>query len=265
MQQWQQSTPVTGRCVVTGADSSCAWLLEWWYDNLKLHNPDVHVMFANFGSLPTSHRNWCERRGPLVNIDGQVKCNWFKKPSAILHCPYSHIIWLDLDCEVKAPIDPIFEYSERGLAGALDPYTPFCSKSAINSGVIGVRHGNPIIAEWADRCEKMEDKYRGDQEVLASITNDKPDVLSIMPSMYNHLRLAGYNSKAVVMHWTGAPGKRHIQRSIQLRDPYHIPRQSYVQPTMKARLRAKQESRVLQPLVGLKKNGIRKPLRPKSG
>lgn len=216
---------VSGRAVVTGFDSGHEWMLKWWHGHYKKHN-DYPVYFADFGMSPTC-QSWCRDNGTLLDLRFQCgKANWFKKPFAMLACQHDEIMWIDLDCEVRLAISPLFEYASKGLAVTLDPHNKWVkSKDVVASGVVAAKHGDPIVQQWALGCANTS--LRGDQEVLNQIIQQQRDKVAIMPREYQWLRLDGDNPKATIMHWTGPAGKSQIKK--QITPPVQTP-QTTVRP-----------------------------------
>lgn len=186
-------------------------MLEWWWENYSKHN-DLPVAFANFG-MSRKAINFCQSRGILINLTQKTgKRNWFKKPFAMLGCPFNKVAWLDLDCEIRGKINPLFEYAKKGrIAVTLDPHNPWVkTRNCVASGIVVAEHGNTLIERWATSCLRPN-RLRGDQEVLNSLIHDDRNKIAIMPPEYQWLRLDGDNPRALIMHWTGAKGKNIIR------------------------------------------------------
>lgn len=203
------TTPSAHQGVVTGCDISFEWMLEWWYRNYSRHNK-YPICFADFG-MSRRQAAWCAERGTVLDLRFPSRHTWFKKPFAILSCPFERIVWMDIDCEVRKDIGQIFEYAGRGIAVTLDPHNHWVkSDQVIASGVVGVSWGNETMVDWAKAC--LHTPLRGDQEVLNSITDNRRGERIIMPPEYQWLRLDGDNRNAYIMHWTGSKGKEVIKR-----------------------------------------------------
>lgn len=209
--KWIKSDPIDGFCVITGCDSSHEWMLQWWFEKYKKHNK-YPVLFADFGMTDAAHR-WCAAHGAVVKIDANVK-HWFKKPLAILASTHKSCVWVDIDCEIRGDIGRIADFVESGVAVTLDPHTPFCpNTNPVASGVVGSKHGDVLIQEWADLCVSST-VLRGDQEALNHIIANDRSRLKIMPPEWQWLRLDGDDPRAIIMHWTGQTGKSIIRRMI---------------------------------------------------
>ena len=114
------------RGVLTGCDTTCEWMLKWWWNNYKRNNK-YPVAFADFGMSDTA-RAFCDKIGTVVDITRSVKKNWFKKPFAMLASPFKKVIWIDMDCDVRKDLVTLFNYIDDKVAVTKDPYTPFCRK-----------------------------------------------------------------------------------------------------------------------------------------
>ena len=198
--------------IVVGADAQYEWMLPWWIKHYSKHN-EYPICFADFG-MTSLVRKFCAINGILIDLTYKASKNWFKKPAAMLACGFGRMIWVDLDCEVRGSLAPILEYASRGLAITLDPYNRWCkNQGVIASGVVGATKDNDLLKLWADKC--LSTKLRGDQEVLNSITNATDPRVVVMPREYQWLRLDGDNKNAIIMHWTGPIGKKHILTHIK--------------------------------------------------
>lgn len=202
-----------GMGVVTGSDTNGEWMLPWWLTSFRKHN-SYPVCFADFGMSDTSKR-WCSENGKILDLTWQFsppRLNWFKKSYAILACPFDTIVWIDSDCEVLGNINDIFNYANQGLAVTIDKHNRWVKhKNGVQSGVVGVKHGNDIITKWADACATTS--QRGDQECLNNdILKDNRNGVIIMPQKYQHLRLDGPSQPdTIIYHFTGPAGKKIIK------------------------------------------------------
>jgi hypothetical protein len=214
--KWGQKI-VGPRCVVTGCDATHEWMLSWWWKHYNKTN-SYPVVFADFG-MTQQARKWCRERGTLLTLSQKYKRNWFKKPRAILESPYKIVIWVDLDCEVRKDLNPLFLHADKGIGVTKDPYTPFCKKhvkmgKAVATGVVVARHGHPLIVKWANIVDAKHQSMRGDQEAFNSMLHKIKDQLSIMPPDHQWLRRDGDNKDAIIMHWTGPRGKNYIKKKL---------------------------------------------------
>jgi hypothetical protein len=264
---WVQADPDLPDCVLIGCDSVTAWMLSWWWGNYSRHNT-LPVIFADFG-MGHVDRAWCSAHGQVIDIPGKFRCNWFKKPIAIMNCRNPRILWVDTDCEIRGDLRPALEYasSPQGFSGAIDPYTLHQQRPTINTGVLAVAQGSEFVSQWATKCVLNCNDFRGDQEVLATLIDENNSQVNILPSTYNWLRLAGVDdgSKAVIMHWTGNLGKNHIHRVISPQ-PVNPSNRPVSKPNPRAILvPPKIIPKVTKPknlisLLSLKRQGIRRPL-----
>ena len=223
--------------VVVGCDQNQEWLLSWWWENYIQEN-SLPVAFADFGMSPEA-RSWCEERG-FVYAVGEKKvplkeeiepslvqfweenrsCEavkarsvWFKKPFALLHCPFEIGLWLDLDCEVLGPLEPIFEYIEPSSGIALAPLAEKWQKKAqdegiclpgevmYNSGVIAFHCHAPVLKKWAEESFHHNHLFFGDQDVLSRVIFKEGYKVGELPDVYNWMMGAGIHLGAVIVHW----------------------------------------------------------------
>lgn len=209
---------IKGDGVVVGCDVKQEWMLEWWWKHYSKYN-DYPVTFANFG-MSNKKIDWCSSRGVVIDLSFNINKTWFKKPLAILNTLYNRCIWIDLDCEIRDDISKLFEHAESGIGVTIDPHTAVCkNENPVASGVIVVKHGNPVIVEWAKKCLHLNG-YIGDQDVFNDIIKDNRELLSIMPPEYQWLRLDGDKPNVIMMHWTGPRGKDKIRADLGLPSKY---------------------------------------------
>jgi hypothetical protein len=219
--------------VVVASDARLEWLIPWWWERYSRYNA-YPVAFVDYG-MSEEMRKWCAERGEVVPLslpdlfsagnallkllllDKDVdeewffsRNAWFKKPFACLHSPFKKSVWIDLDCEMKGSIEPLFAMR---LALALDHYADAPYYPVYNSGVIAFEHGVSLFEEWADLCVRENHTFPGDQEVLSWLIEQKKCIVE-MPAIYNWSRLSHENPQAVIVHWHGPVGKEHIIKEL---------------------------------------------------
>lgn len=241
------------RGVVVGVIPEQVWMLEWWLANFRKHNPDLPVAFADFG-LNEKWAGWCKEHGLHFKPEApQGVGAWFRKPFALLQAPFEHVIWLDLDCEVRAPMDHFFAHLEAGkliLAGRgvmSVPYgtaqdhgwfmmMPRGEADAVNAvvactGFVGASRGNPIIEEWAlAHVPPTEFNYRGDHESLAVVASRRqPPRHALTADEFTLIRYPGSETPGI-MHWAGLWGKETLRIRMEDRPPVrgHVDEREYM-------------------------------------
>ena len=224
------------RGIVAASDLTQEWILPWWWDNYRKHN-SYPVAFVDLG-MSFEMKAWCKKRGELIPLrvvdfaSGKEEIDpplakqwkedhgtffwdyrnaWFKKPLACLKSPFQKTIWIDIDCEIRGALQPLFKY--EGLAMAKDWNN--ASKEVYNSGVIVFDQGSlPLIQEWADGCFKDHASFPGDQDILSDIIAKKGVRIGQIPDEYNWSRCREVNPDAIINHWHGPIGKfiiRHLR------------------------------------------------------
>ena len=216
------------RGVICGADQRAEWLLEFWWTCYQVHNR-WPVTFFDFG-MSEKGRRWCEERGDLVHIASvlppqqeevedsrkiawekaygksiwQARPAWFLKPFACALTPYQRTLWLDLDCEVVDPLDPLFDLSDEvGLV---------CEKEALyNSGVFLFSKGSPLIERWKELSKTHATRFSGDQELLSYLIRDEGFSVTSLDAAWNHRMSEGFSLSAHIYHWVGEWGKAYIR------------------------------------------------------
>jgi hypothetical protein len=224
---WTEEEPSTDRGVVVGLDESQEWLLDWWWSNYVRHNA-LPVHFVDFG-LSARARTCCAARGTLSEPVPLDCYGWFKKPLALLRSPFRKALWLDMDCEVRGPLDPLFGFcGDNSIGLTLDRGSPQQYREAMpqdapifNSGLVAFNHGDPAIPQWASMTMALRSDcpgdarfgQPGDQETLAlALRRYAQGRVRRIPKELMRLRLSDGDGPALVMHWTGPVGKDHIRR-----------------------------------------------------
>jgi hypothetical protein len=133
----------------------------------------------------------------------------------MLECIYEYVCWLDIDCEVVAPCEEIFDFpTTKKMAMTKDVIRDNLWATGVN-----VVKGKPdILYKWADVCETNSSGIRGDQECLAMLIGKSDEEIIEMPQEYQWLRLTlaqGIDSpNKKIIHWTGPVGKQHIREDL---------------------------------------------------
>ncbi len=244
MLNWRVSDLRNEDGVLIGSDLTQEWLLPWWWKRYEKTNHHS-VAFIDFG-MSFEKKNWCRERGELIplrllddyvlpkeKMDPQVIAHledefgkqfwisrsiWFKKPFGFLQTPFRRTVWIDLDCEIRGSIAPLFEYAnlEPGLAMILDPCDSLADYSypIYNSGVVPFCRGIPLIIDWAIECIKKNGKFRGDQEILSSLIAKRKIRMNVLPPKFNWSRVQKESDEAIIYHWHGIYGKYVIRNQM---------------------------------------------------
>ena len=210
---------------LTGADHNLQDLIPWWVECVRTHNPDIHITIADFG-LTDSAKDWVKQNANHVIVyERHPELAWFYKPQAMVDSPYEYTCWLDLDCEVLAPIPEIFDFpTENTMALTHDVVrgNPDHDRGIFWWAVgVNVVKGKPqILKDWARNTTNNKD-LRGDQEVLHKMIQVDPkynEQIIKMPLEYQWLRIDLLNVKdspnKKIVHWTGPAGKKHIRENL---------------------------------------------------
>jgi hypothetical protein len=237
------SKPLVSCGVLCGADRSIEWMLPWWWSRYREHN-DFPVAFCDFG-MSCEAKKWCCQRGELLEIafDPQVvtpreqiapeladaweamygksiweaRKAWFQKPFAFLATPYQRTIWIDLDCEILAPLEELFKYchpvSELGIVREFrDAHLPrFHLESRYNSGVVVFEQGAKLIHTWAQAALVDNHRFWGDDPLLSHLINASQVDVAEIPEMWNWRISQGFSIAIAILHWTGVGGKGLIR------------------------------------------------------
>lgn len=210
--------------IIVGADAHLEWMLPWWWKNYSRYN-SFPVAFADFG-LSASLLNWCKERGYIISIPEislssnknleweriygpsvwNARKPWFKKPLALLSSPFDIGLWIDIDCEVCAPLNPFL----KDFKGS--PFAVAREKQGAlyNSGVILFQKEATILHEWRKLCLEQNGRFLGDQDALNEIL--KMHAFEELPPHCNWMMSQGFDPFIAIAHWAGGWGKEYIKK-----------------------------------------------------
>ncbi len=234
------------RGILTGCDSRQEWLLPWWWRHYQATNT-LPVTLFDFG-LTTSARSWCERRMEvgsfpppyslfkpkealdpalpwLRRVPGYVwsmRPIWFTKAFCLEQAPYTHNLWLDIDCEVKADLAPLFSNNLRhrsfGLTRDAARYEQaFHQTGALRPRVVGYQAGvllfhcrSSLVNAWIRRCYHACNREFSEQSALSHLLHQTAHPFALLPKEANWLFPDTAPSTALVVHHSGAFAKRRL-------------------------------------------------------
>tara|TARA_Y100001963_G_scaffold158878_2_gene260166 strand:- start:51 stop:740 length:690 start_codon:yes stop_codon:yes gene_type:complete len=206
---------------LTGCDYRTEWMLPWFIDNFRLYNPEVPLVFANFGVSKKTYKYIKNESHAIINLEKEMGMGWFLKPLSMLNCPSKYTCWIDTDCEVLDGLDGIWDHVEPLKLTMVEdkPWSRRSGEVWHNSGVVAFYNKPPILNAWWNAV-KQSPKV-GDQEILHQILDPLRRLTYIkdLPNEYNWLRLQLENDgqdnlEKKVMHWTGEKGKNRIRKKI---------------------------------------------------
>ena len=136
----------------------------------------------------------------------------------ILELKDKSIAWLDIDCEVVAPCEDIWDLVPSNMVGLTREPRAFGFWWA--TGVIVVNNKPKLLSRWHNFLMKKTNTIRGDQEGLYKLVGiESHKNIQELPQKYQWLRLSlviGKNiSSKKIIHWTGVKGKTHIRNMIK--------------------------------------------------
>ncbi len=252
MQNWREENLQEADGIIVGANQDFERFLPWWWHQYSFHNA-YPVTFVDFG-MSERARLWCALRGevrilnlpenfvaPIQAVDPTLlllwkkmykdngwnsRREWFKKPFALLQTPYARTIWIDLDCEVRGDLSPLFSLCDSlgGIAVTplnqdsqqklLECHLRLPEEQIYSSGVIVYRRHIPPINEWAERSFHENVEFFGDQDILSRVLYERKTVVSPLPDSY-HDTATNDPKNVIIQHWGGKEGKQHILKMIQ--------------------------------------------------
>jgi hypothetical protein len=237
--------------IVVGCDANQEWLLSWWWGHYSKTN-SYPVLFVDFG-MTAEGIAYCQQRGTCVSlreapfVEKQIRslkkrtlweqhysaalwrCRevWFKKPFALLCSPFDLSLWLDLDCQVQKPLEPLFNCLSFGIDLALCPEPEavqelhrkkgFIRHDEINynCGVIAFRKRAEVLVSWTKEIKLHNDQYPAEQQVLSRVLKRDQTPFIELPIEFNWGRERGPNEHAYIQHFHGGVLKSLIKNSPQ--------------------------------------------------
>lgn len=204
----------SSRLFITGCDVKTQWMLPWFVENFKKHNPDEELIIYDFGM---EGNIFPEMR---KSLRGNQDKGWFKKPASMLNaCQLAdNVCWIDTDCHVVDNISGIWDHIvPNKLSMAEDvPWSTRRGEKWHNSGVVAFKSTPPILKEWVSAV--ATNPVQGDQETLHLLIRDPIQRLKYiedLPRQYNVLRIDHLDNTVPknpkVFHWTGQKGKDKIR------------------------------------------------------
>lgn len=238
--QKPQKNPSLECGFVVGCNATLEPLLPWWWSHYEKYHKEP-VLFVDFG-LSEKGAAWCREKGlyeplketphplpPLEDISPETlatwnkeyscsqalfsRGSWQKKPYALLKSPFDAAIWIDIDCQIQAPLDPIFHLLELGsplalVRETLDIDRPWLKNIPLyNSGVIGFQKNTPILSLWANAAAEEAGRLAGDQESLSLVLHRHKFPFAALPLHYNFPYDLEGADKAAVRHFCSPGGK----------------------------------------------------------
>jgi hypothetical protein len=222
--------------IIVATNQEFEFLLPFWWMSYRKFN-NLPITFIDYGMSLQAHL-WCKQHGEVITLDlpdflfekrqinqlpeneKKWKKSHFLKAFALLQSPYQRTLWLDIDCEVRGNIAPLFPLAENpaGMALALGSEIKHegnllkgyikPGEHAYNSGVIVFKRDCQIIKLWAQAVCDNEQYFQGDQYLLTRIIYDHNFNVSILPKEYNWRVLYwGINENALIAHWNGGSKK----------------------------------------------------------
>ncbi len=238
--------------VIVGTSRGQEWLLPWWWVHYQVHNTHP-VTFVDFGDLSPEALAWCHQRGPVVqlalsdsfmakreNIAPEkarlwstmhpniwfVRFEWFKKPFALHRSTYQRTVWIDLDCQVRGSIAPLFALNlgEAQIAVAPEPDDSqllnlqrsiiSAGQTMYNAGVVVCQRGSKLIDLWVEKTLTENAHFCSDQQLLVHLLHSERLSFCSLARLYNWTVDRGENPDAVILHWWGRQGKELLKQRI---------------------------------------------------
>ena len=242
--KWNQQNYIGGDGVIVASDMKQEWILKWWWDHYSKHN-DSPVTFFDIG-MSKSARIWCESKGKVISFSlpksiipqkkeislevqkqwedcwhessskriWDCRIQWMHKPFIILQSPYERTVWIDIDCEIRASLKPMFEYCNDN-DGISVFKLQLKENTVINCGVVVAKRNSSAFTYWAETILEKSHITVSDETALIEAQKNHPIQITPLPIDFNFLNFWKTNSPVNVYHHGGGAGKREILKQIK--------------------------------------------------
>ncbi len=237
--------------IITGCDQAYEWMLKWWWSHYSKHN-DYSVAFCDFG-MSKSARIWCASKGTVItvsppknfisDVDPALKEKWkllypydiwsnrlvwFSKPLFLLHTPFENTIWIDVDCEVKKNIAPLFKLLKKspngfvtcedipnGIRVRKENGFLLPGETAHSTGVMAYTKTSPIIKKWVENCLKRNHLFFSEQDALSRTIFEGNFEVTPLPRPFHYVPYENSPTpdEIAIYHHPFFIGKNHILQS----------------------------------------------------
>ncbi len=226
--------------IIVGCDEKQEWLLKWWWEHFSKHN-NYPVAFVDFG-MSANALSWCKTKGEVISIVPllqetksvpsfekelweiafgkedltQLRSAWFKKPLAMISSPFPQSVWIDLDCEIRGNLSPLFDFLTDEIDIALTAekrMTLFSPGDQVNynSGVIVFKNQSDFLQKYVEATHLEKENYLGDQEILSLTIAHYETKVGELPDIYNWDWQRGPSEEALIFHYMRSEGKEKIR------------------------------------------------------
>jgi len=145
--QWPDA-PSHGRGVVLGVTERDEANVPAWLDLLG-EREDLSVAFADLG-MSASCRERCAANGDVIDVADVPTTNvGHRQPFAVLQAPFQEILWVDAGLEPTVDLGRLLSACSGTdlAAGSPGDWSPDDGNTATR--LLWVRHGHPVVTEWA--------------------------------------------------------------------------------------------------------------------
>jgi hypothetical protein len=242
--------------VIVASDQTQEWLLPWWWSHFHQHNPDCPVVFCDFG-MSDQARSWCKKKGRLISIETSllsenpdpnafraweadwssprdlqtIRKIWFKKPLAMQASSFKRSVWIDLDCEIRGSLEPLFTLplTSAKMAAASKETSVFFGPNNYKlevpyyiTGVVVFEKDSPLLNLWVSAIAEGSQRIRTEEDLLSIVIDQLKIPMTTLPLIFNwEIGKLGPNPNALIHHWEGEKGKELIKKRIALQDSQH--------------------------------------------
>jgi hypothetical protein len=148
-------------------------------------------------------------------------------PFMLEKSPYEKTVWVTLDCQVRGPLDTLFEACEHPSGFALIHEEPIIQQASHKMGLVEKREiiykiqvmayrKTPLLQAWIKTTLQQHENFIFCFYVLSHLLYKKKLEIHPLAPLYAWKVQTGINPQSVINHWEGAWGKDMIEKQLQL-------------------------------------------------
>lgn len=137
--------------------------------------------------------------------------------------PFDRTIWLDVDCEVRGSLQPLFFFplsSAKFSATSADNDLVVMTENTFemphySAGVVIYEKGSAVIQLWNREIHKGSQIMCSEEDLLSLLIAHFEIEIVSLPHLANwEVSEYGPNPSALIYHWTGEKGKKAIHERL---------------------------------------------------
>ena len=176
--------------------------------------PEVPLQTLDENTAAHWEKQWKES-GEIRDL-WALRKTWYKKPMAMSLSPFQRTLWLDLDCEVRGPVDSLLSLplSPAKMAASsveINQLPQIGEFPHYNTGVVLFEKGSPLVNLWIREIAAGSRLACTEEDLLSFLIAHFQIPIALLPHGCNwEILRFGANLNALIYHWMGEKGKKAI-------------------------------------------------------